>query len=187
MKICTHCLKHKINSDFYKRKEVSNGLQSWCKDCIKACYGNVKNRNKNFMNKKCRYCSQKLVLNKNWRLSRAKSYLFICNDCEYERVKEYYWEKVQQVMAFYTNQKMCCDLCGYDNIDCLSIDHIDSDGAVRRKIKSNIDNAQQLVKRNFPSGFRILCRNCQWIAYGEYKENRKYKVKKDEKIIAKDI
>ena len=173
MKICTHCLKNKSNSDFYKRSDAHSKLSSWCKECIKKSRGSIRNINTDFQNKICRKCGQKLILNENWKLSRAKKYIFICNKCENKRASEYHWQSIQQVMAFYSKQEMRCALCGYSNIDCLTIDHIECNGAARRKISYNIDNAEKLVKRNFPDGFRILCRNCQWIEYGKYKKEKK--------------
>jgi hypothetical protein len=35
-KYCTHCTTLKPLSEFYVNKKTSDGLQSWCKDCIKG-------------------------------------------------------------------------------------------------------------------------------------------------------
>lgn len=65
------------------------------------------------------------------------------------------------VLSIYSKHKMCCELCGEDDIDVLTIDHINGGGHKhRQQIKQ--DFYWWLVKNNFPSGYRILCFNCNW-------------------------
>lgn len=52
-----------------------------------------------------------------------------------------------------------CVCCGESNIEFLSFDHINNDGAEHRKsVKS--DMATWLRLNNYPPGFQILCFNC---------------------------
>ena len=36
MRCCTHCHVDKEDSQFYRARHTTSGLQSWCKDCTKA-------------------------------------------------------------------------------------------------------------------------------------------------------
>ena len=62
----------------------------------------------------------------------------------------------------------CLVLGGCRDIRCLSIDHINDDGAEHRRQLYGT-NASGLrfynwLKRNgYPDGFQVLCMNCQWI------------------------
>jgi hypothetical protein len=58
-----------------------------------------------------------------------------------------------------------CACCGETEKAFLSIDHIENDGATHKR-KFNLKTGEQmyrwLARNNFPSGFQILCMNCQW-------------------------
>jgi hypothetical protein len=57
-----------------------------------------------------------------------------------------------------------CVLCGYDNVLALQLDHIDGDGAAFRKVhphKIGKSLALWLRKMGWPTGYRVLCANCQ--------------------------
>jgi len=71
-----------------------------------------------------------------------------------------------KVIAFqvYSNGCMLCDLCGEDDLDVLTIDHKDGNGAEHRRMintKGGKDFYLWLYRNRFPDGFRVLCRNCQ--------------------------
>ena len=54
-----------------------------------------------------------------------------------------------------------CACCGEANKKFLSIDHINNDGAAHyRQDPKAMNLARWLVKHNFPTGFQILCYNC---------------------------
>lgn len=62
---------------------------------------------------------------------------------------------------FYSKNKNCCNCCGETIWEFLCIDHIKNDGAEHRKRERRSRSlAGYLVKNNFPSGFQILCHNC---------------------------
>lgn len=84
------------------------------------------------------------------------------NKVEFKRkYKEYNWEIRQQVIQFYSDSTMKCRNCDIDDIDVLTVDHINGDGIKHRK-KIATKLYIWLCNNNFPSGFRILCRNCNW-------------------------
>lgn len=56
-----------------------------------------------------------------------------------------------------------CACCGEDIFEFLTIDHVAGDGAEhRRSMGSKRDIYAWLRKNNFPSGFRVLCMNCNF-------------------------
>ena len=57
----------------------------------------------------------------------------------------------------------CCWIgCTVVDLDMLSLDHIDDDGAKHRKELAGSSVYRDVLKRNFPSGFQTLCHNHQW-------------------------
>lgn len=60
-----------------------------------------------------------------------------------------------------------CKCCGESNLECLSIDHINNDGAAHRKeLTGNARDGRNLYiwlqKNNYPPGFQVLCMNCNF-------------------------
>ena len=56
-----------------------------------------------------------------------------------------------------------CACCGETEKSFLSIDHMNNDGYAMRKIHGNSNSFYSwLKKNNFPTGFQILCMNCQF-------------------------
>ena len=57
-----------------------------------------------------------------------------------------------------------CKRCGEDDSDVLNIDHIKGGGAAHRKTiggrGTGVNMYRWLVTNNFPSGYRVLCFNC---------------------------
>jgi hypothetical protein len=48
------------------------------------------------------------------------------------------------------------------DIDCLTVDHIDGGGSRHRKQIGNGHTYRWLKKHNYPSGYQVLCFNCNW-------------------------
>jgi hypothetical protein len=69
------------------------------------------------------------------------------------------------VLTHYGNGVLSCIMCGYKNIDALSIDHVDGRGKAHRKEirRTGTEFYRWLIKNNYPVGFRTLCMNCQWL------------------------
>lgn len=94
--------------------------------------------------------------NEKWR----QKHLGICN----KNNKISYVRNRIICLSIYSNNELKCKYCGYDNIDALDIDHINNDGYKFRQ-----DNPQwkkfhkYLMKNNFPSGYQVLCKNCNWL------------------------
>ena len=109
-----------------------------------------------------------------------------------QRVQETYWRYPErsrllkrqanarvktQVFAHYSNGKVCCALCGNDNIFCLSIDHINGLGKQNRKAlhRSGCAFYYWLKKQGYPEGYQVLCMNCQFIKKYERREEGGYR------------
>lgn len=70
-----------------------------------------------------------------------------------------------QVLQAYGGPRCVC--CGEDHMECLSIDHIEGNGAAhRRELTGNPADGRNfyiwLRKNNFPPGFRVLCHGCNF-------------------------
>jgi hypothetical protein len=56
-----------------------------------------------------------------------------------------------------------CACCREDSVVFLTIDHINNDGNVHRKeIGGGSLIYRWLKQQNYPEGFQVLCRNCNW-------------------------
>lgn len=69
------------------------------------------------------------------------------------------------VLTHYGGGKPICTICGFDDIDCLNIDHINNDGAEARRNGHRSEHSgarlyNRLVTNNYPDGFQTLCANC---------------------------
>lgn len=63
----------------------------------------------------------------------------------------------------------CCECCGESRIEFLAIDHINGGGTKQRN-ELNIKGSKVftwLKLNNFPTGFRVLCHNCN-SSFGHY-------------------
>lgn len=79
----------------------------------------------------------------------------------------------REVLAHYGGDlnRATCFNCGEQRLDCLSIDHINNDGASHRKGMRNKGGQafySWLKRNNYPTGYQTLCMNCQWIKQLEY-------------------
>ena len=97
--------------------------------------------------------------------------LFCSKKCQLSR-KMKRWNKnlKDEIFQHYSDSLPKCKKCGYNNIMCLDIDHINNKGGEQRK-KLNLHSGQQfyqwLKKNNFPKGYQVLCKNCNWLKWRE--------------------
>lgn len=96
-----------------------------------------------------------------------------------ERMKEWYNKNKEYRLQYFHNYRIRlrylvlthyggnppkCNCCGENNIEFLSIDHINKDGATQRR-KNNLHSGghnfyRWIIKQGFPKGYRVLCMNC---------------------------
>lgn len=68
-----------------------------------------------------------------------------------------------KVIFHYSKGLMCCSCCGESEIEFLTIDHPNNDGAKHRKeIGGGNRFYSWVIKNSFPKGFRVLCMNCNF-------------------------
>jgi hypothetical protein len=84
-----------------------------------------------------------------------------------------YWVK-RKLEVFNAYNGPICTCCGETNLECLSIDHINNDGAKHRKEingdpRDNRNLYIWLRNHGFPPGFQVLCMNCNF-AKGHFGE-----------------
>lgn len=77
--------------------------------------------------------------------------------------REHHRKKKLEVLIHYGGNHPKCACCGEDIIEFLTIDHIYGGGTQHRnKVGYGYKFYQWLIKNNFPDGFQVLCRNCNW-------------------------
>lgn len=167
---CRICGKERETSEFYMRgggKRTDNR----CKKCLAEILRNK--RKIRLISGLCRDCGK--VKDKRTGCYCSKC-LEKCRAGEQRRTKanpEKYKQRnrdsqlrlKQRVFNAYGG--CVCICCGEKHMEFLSIDHIKQDGATHRKeINGSARNGANLyrwlVRNNFPSGFRVLCMNCNF-------------------------
>ncbi len=79
-------------------------------------------------------------------------------------------ELKRRVVEFYSEGTMKCKDCGYDNMISLDIDHIEEGS---KPTKHSFRLFLDLIRENFPKGYQVLCRNCNYIKHYNYKNRAK--------------
>lgn len=113
---------------------------------------------------RCRTCRN--TLNRTYHhseIGRAKS--IARNKKRREKIK-------LEVLSHYTNDTFCCSKCDCKDIRCLSLDHINGDGADHRREIGKKSLDEWAKKNNFPNTLQVLCMNCQFIKASEEKERK---------------
>jgi len=105
------------------------------------------------------YAANKQMITERKRKDRARN---LEKQREYERC---YRQKLKlEVLSSYSGNKQnpLCACCGENNIHFLSIDHINNDGHIHRKIMryTGLSFYQWLKRNKYPTGFQVLCHNC---------------------------
>jgi hypothetical protein len=102
---------------------------------------------------------EKWTINKQ-RVCNRKSYRKH-KDRRLETIKKYHLKIKQEVFNHYSPGMIKCKCCGETIIEFLCLDHIGGGGVTKRKIVGNSYRYYAwLIKNNYPSGYRILCHNC---------------------------
>lgn len=81
-----------------------------------------------------------------------------------ERFKRAAFRRKYRVLSHYSNGVPVCACCGESLIGFLTLDHINGDGAQHRKALGIHGGGYSfygyIEKENYPSGYRVLCFNC---------------------------
>lgn len=119
-------------------------------------------------NKICSVCKERKNVNEFYKLSRrsGKEVMPACKKCASSRTKKDAKRIRLDVLMAYSSDKLECCHCGEDRVDVLDLDHIDGNGnEERKKFKTSRRLFKFLIDNNYPDGYRVLCRNSNWLAY----------------------
>jgi hypothetical protein len=131
--------------------------------------------------KKCYRCSQDLPLENFSNYKKTKDgKCYECKECHNNRIKQYGKKRnkkaKQSVLHYYSNGTMSCVHCGFSDARALSIDHINGGGTKHRievlgANRGGTKFYEWLIRNTYPTGFQVLCMNCQFIKKSENKED----------------
>jgi len=100
---------------------------------------------------------QILCWNHNWLKYVEERRLTVLNSNHAKSDRSTIRKRKEKVISQYGGR---CTCCGETNIDLLTIDHINNDGAEhRRKIGGSVWVYRWLIRNNFPTDFQVLCWN----------------------------
>lgn len=71
------------------------------------------------------------------------------------------------ILHYYSGGKPKCACCGINDIEFLTIDHINGGGGTHRKSMKAYSIYVWLKRENLPEGYRVLCMNCNF-ALGKF-------------------
>ena len=149
--LCTCCGKNQNMPGATKCVECSNA------DKHRARIRYIKNIKIWKKKKLCHKCGKTPMVGRKYCANCAKE----SSDC-FKRIRDKNKILIQQ---HYGGK---CKKCGEANPDLLCIDHINNDGNKHRKEIGNSNNLyKSVIKDNFPACYRLLCWNCNHIAYLE--------------------
>jgi hypothetical protein len=181
-KRCSKCGKTKAATTFNRHSWKSSGLYSWCKDCCRQIAAAYRahyraNPSKPLTKKQCPSCGKVK--------SRAAFYLqpsnpsglyAYCKSCSQERTRRdsrrLYLRLRLKVLGHYSRGIPHCACCGEQTLEFLALDHTNGNGnehrrSIAKNHKGGADTYHWVVRNSFPSGFRVLCHNCN-MAIGFY-------------------
>lgn len=126
-------------------------------------------RNKERINKNSREYYQK-NLEENRR--KRREYNQRNRDKMIQVAKDWRVANREKALKHYSGGDIKCKCCGEGTLEFLCIDHIDGGGNKHRKSLKKGENGggdmyRWLIKNDFPSGFQVLCHNCN-LAKGFY-------------------
>lgn len=182
MKTCPRCGIEKPETEFYRNKRLRGGLSTYCKTCQDAANrasaakdperytlmrkassaaSHVKHREKrNAFSREYQKSHpwSSYARKKRWEAKQPPELLR-----EGKRARMVLHRERERAAVFEAYGGHICACCGETQRIFLTIDHVENDGAAHRKqIKWGSEMFSWLRRNNFPPGFQVLCRNCNW-------------------------
>ncbi len=69
----------------------------------------------------------------------------------------------ERILTYYGGGTLACVRCGFNDSDCLCIDHINGGGTQHiKEIGGGTFLYHWLEKNGLPAGYQTLCMNCNW-------------------------
>ena len=104
------------------------------------------------------------VLCWNWNQIKTKKENEINRSMSHEAVRKRKFafnDKVKALTKYSKYQKPKCNCCGYDELDGLTIDHIEGRRNIKQDENKHGDKLYRLLRhKGYPKGFSTLCFNC---------------------------
>lgn len=162
-KFCTICRNKTKELQIARREKLlSDGL---CPICGRNPIENLK---------RCNVCHEKIkIKERNRRIKlreqsvcrRCRAKLdrdfVVCSVCAAKR--KLFDQKIKdEVYSYYGGYKCNCPGCLITETYFLTIDHIENNGTQHRKAIKYVSIVKWLKNNNFPSGYQVLCMNCQF-------------------------
>src|SRR6266852_904028 len=157
IKHCTNCGAFKTPQQFSRNRRRDDGLDLHCRQCIRE----------RIRNKKARQLAQGLCTCCGSPRGDSRS-RWCCQNClTRDSGTRRSREMRAVVMHAYGGESPACVCCGETLAAFLTLDHVNNGGRAHRREKGNQGVYHELRRNGYPSGFRILCFNCN-LARGCY-------------------
>ena len=126
--------------------------------------------------KVCTHCKANKPPTDFTKKDRGTSITFInlsswCKECTRFKISTMRTDRRLRVLSHYSNGTLSCALCGYSVVQALDIDHIHGLEGKRKDREDSRDLIKRLIEEKFPEGYRILCRNCNWLAWFDRRDS----------------
>jgi hypothetical protein len=144
-----------------------------CKECKKQ-------HNANYYKANADRIRQHVIAYRKINADRIKQCVATYHKTNADRIKQWLssYNKEIRLETLEAYGGAVCAHCGKTKLSNLTLDHINQDGAERQR-KGEAKNGRtlwlSLKKRGFPSGFRVLCFNCNWKAWIRHKRRNQSK------------
>lgn len=148
MKVCPACKQEKPLSRFHKRGK--DDYQSYCKICSSNYNKKYHQQNHEKRNQESRETYRKQMSTPEGKARRAQLHREYC-----QRTK---------ILVFEHYGGVKCADCGEEDEVVLTVDHVGGGGNQHRKrLKTPGSRFYQWLRtNNYPNGYEIVCRNCNW-------------------------
>lgn len=146
MKKCNKCGVEKLLAEFYTHNTASSGHQNKCSDCCKK-YSR-------------KYSSVRKSLGLCIGCGNPRTGPKFCDECRIEYNRYMKAKREEYRASIYKAYGSRCACCGESEILFLSIDHVLGGGRQHRLNKSPYSVLVEIINKNFPKEFQLLCHSC---------------------------
>ena len=116
--------------------------------------------------KTCSTCHEEKPLSEFYKYRWSKDgYRGQCKECMYIRDKKNVERVKRKIFIHYSGNPPKCQCCGETTFEFLSLDHLHNNGAEHRRTYEGAKILWWIIRNNYPEGFQVLCRNCNWAKY----------------------
>lgn len=115
------------------------------------------------------YDRNRYITNKESRVLQVSDYQKDNPEKVNANFRKWYSELRAKVMELLGGNPPKCVRCGFSDVRCLQIDHINGGGSEQRRHLGSVAILNYVLKH--PKEFQLLCANCQWKKRYENKEH----------------